>query len=169
MKKKFLIGIFVTISIIFISSAYAISPPPPPSQPAFLSGKILIVDMNNDGKVSKNTVLNGTDLLLATINNDTSHKAPAFDIETINDVATLAPLDKNHDGSIEKDELAKSNIVLIRLASNRAITIMPLALSNIDEIHYKGGLTQKNKVNQPLNVWLTTVDGKKFQTYYLNF
>lgn len=169
MKKNFLTGIFVTISTIFITSAFAISAPPPPSQPAFLSGKIMIVDMDNDGKVSKNTVLNGTDLLLATINNDTSHKAPAFNIETINDVATLVPLDKNHDGSIEKDELAKSNIVLIRLAPNRTITIIPLALSNINEIHYQGGLKQKNKINQPLDVWLTTTDGKKFQTYYLNF
>ncbi len=166
MKKYLLIGIFFAINTIVACSAFADNSP---QQPNFLTGKILIVDMDNDGKVSKTTVLNGTDLLLATINNDKSHKTPAFNIETINDVATLTPFDKNHDGSIEQDELAKSNIVLIRLSSDRSITIIPLALSNIKEIHYQGGLTQKNKVNQPLDVWLTDVNGKKYQTYYLNF
>lgn len=166
MKKHLLIGIFFAINAFFTCLAFADNIP---LQPSFLSGKILIVDMDNDGKVTKSTVLNGTDLLLATINNDKSHQSPAFNIETINDVATLTQFDKNHNGTIEQDELAKSNIVLIRLSPDRSITIIPLALSNIKEIHYQGGLMQKNKINQPLSVWLIDVNGKKYQTYYLNF
>lgn len=169
MNKNILIRILFSIGILFAPTAFSDTPAAQTQQPSFLSGKILIVDMDNDGKVTKSTVLNGTDLLLATINNDKSHKTPAFNIETINDVATFAPFDKNHDGTIEKDELAKSNIVLIRLSPDRSITIIPLALSSINEIHYEGGLTQKNKINQPLNVWLTGIDDKKYQTYYLNF
>lgn len=168
MKTNLMKGILLICCNLLFATAYADNAITPP-QPAFLSGKILVVDMDNDGKVSKTTVLNGTDLLLATINNDTSHKAPAFNIETINDVKTLSPLDASHNGTIEQAELAKSNLVLLRFAPDRSITIIPLALSNIKEIHYQGGIKQKNKINQPLNVWLTSVDGKKFQTYYLNF
>lgn len=168
MKINLMKGILFLFCNILFATTYADNSTTP-QQPAFLSGKILVVDMDNDGKVSKNTVMNGTDLLLATINNDTSHKAPAFNVQTINDVKTLSPLDTSHNGTIEQAELAKSNLVLIRLAPDRSITIIPLALSNIKEIHYQGGISQKNKVNQPLNVWLTSVDGKKFQTFYLNF
>ncbi len=168
MKTQFMKGILFIFSFLFFTLSYADSLANS-QQSSFLAGKMLVVDMDNDGKVSKDTVMGGTDLLIGTINNDIAHKAAAFNVETINDVKTLSQYDLNHDGTIEQNELAKTNLVLIRFSPDRSITIIPLALSNIKEIHYQGGLTQKNKINQPLNVWLTSVDGKKFQTYYLNF
>lgn len=167
MFKNLFLGILFTITTLFITSGYADSSTTQLS--SILSGKMLVVDMDNDGKVSKDTVISGSDLLLGTLNNDKDHKAPAFNIETINDVSVLSTYDSNHDGVIEQNELAKTNLVLIRFSPDKSITIIPLALSNIKEIHYQGGLTQKNKISVPLNVWLVSMDGKKYQTYYLNF
>ena len=167
MYKNLFLGILFSICTLCSSPLYAENSST--QIQSFLSGKMLVVDMDNDGKVSKATVMGGSDLLLGTINNDKEHKAPAFNIETINDVADLSQFDSNHDGVLEQNELAKTNLVLIRFSPDRSISIIPLSLSNIKEIHYKGGITQKNKINQPLDVWLVSVDGKKFQTYYLNF
>lgn len=136
---------------------------------SILSGKLLVVDINNTGSATKDSVFNGTDLVLGEISNDTAHKFPAFKVETIGDVADLAQFDSNHDGIIEKDELAKSNIVLIRFAADHSISIIPLALSNIQEIHYQGGLAQSKLLNSALNVWLSGPNNKKFFAYYVNF
>lgn len=138
------------------------------SPTSILSGKMLIVDMDNDGGVSKQTVLSGSDLILGKINNDPDHKVSAFVIEAISNVQDLAQFDLNHNGTIQRNELAKSNLVLIRFSPDHAINIIPLALSNIQQIHYQGGLTQHN-IATPLKVWLETNDNKKFETYYLIF
>src|ERR1700677_3947165 len=136
MKKSLFLGILFAICTIFTSAIFA-DVTPNQVQKTFLSGKMLVVDMDNEGSVSKTKVLGGIDLLLGTINNDTAHKAPAFNIETINNIAVLAPFDSNHDGTIEQNELANSNLVLIRFSPDQSITIIPLALSNIKEIHYQ--------------------------------
>lgn len=168
MKKDLFVGIFFAICTLFISTIYA-DTIPLLQQQIFLSGKMLIVDMDNDGKISKDNVMNGTDVLLGTISNNRTLKAPAFRIASINDIASLAQFDNNHNGVIKQKELASSNLVLIRFALDRSITIIPLAISNIKEIHYQKGIINENHPNQALTVWLTSVDGKKFQTYYLNF
>lgn len=167
MKKYLVFIVLVTLSLFILPVAQAdINPATQPT--AFLSGKMLVVDMNNAGKVSKEAVLAGSDLILGTISNDTAHKEPAFKVEAIGNVQELSVFDSNHDGIIERDELAKSNLVLIRFSADHAISIIPLALSNIQQIHYQGGATQNN-VNVPLNVWLETNDNKKYMTYYLVF
>jgi len=133
-----------------------------------LNGKLLVVDMDHDGKVSKQTVMDGTDLVLAVIKNNETDKTASFTINTITNTGDLAKYDSNHDGTIEKNELALSSLVLLRFSPNHSITIIPLALSQIQQLHYANASPSKNDVTKnTLNIWLVSTSGEKYQTYYL--
>jgi len=133
-----------------------------------LKGTMWVIDMDQSGKIERNSILNGKDAILVDVYNrglKYDNDPLSFNVNSDPRVVNLDIIkyDSNKDGVVDHEELNKSTLALMKYNKDGELSILPITNSRIDHINFIENINPTGKQRSVDKMIFVSDKGEEFQ------